>query len=557
MPNLNENLEKLENSVNEVDSLPATLEKLRVDTKELSSFLLGMRLKPIPLDMPQSLTTTEWLMSLTESVNQILEGYNDFDEKTKNALEKYASLLDEIILTMCDSMQQLKDNNDYLGSNIDTILYRTETVSSQVDDLDQRLTAYVTTGKTEDTELIGKINEIVAQWSKVLADISRNESGVSDALSAASNANKNIAVLQQNFASYKLNYDIIEERVNKLVKEMADINNTTLPDGLNAQITALEKSAQSLSSALDTNNSTIMRLNSAIETLQSHQSALESNVMQWQNQINLNGKMVTSLNDMTNDLKLKTQQLDNISTMAYNQTNVNTTLISKVASNQKRIIENSRSFSGTLYVTSAGRDALGQCFLREESGSYINAYTEVFGETSIGGLGFPNLCTIMDICQFSFTIQNAGIMKFAIKQPFGSIDTTEKFARGNYFKLSAGYHTIKYNIFNSENVETYFTPENPNVLLLCRVKDERVCERDVTDFTTVLPATSRMRTSRKTTQSADIVSASVNFGRENVFDIENRIYIPYEDDIESYTYFFAMLRSSDTCKFRIKIDDYN
>ena len=556
MSNLNENLEKLENSVNEVNSLPATLEKLRVDTKELSSFLLGMRLKPIPLDMPQSLTTTEWLMSLTESVNQILEGYNDFDEKTKTAIEKYATLLDEIILTMCDSMQQLKDNNDYLGSNIDTILYRTETVSSQVDDLDRRLTAYITTGATEDTELIGKIKDIVAQWSKVLADISRNENGVSDALSQIENANRNITLLQQNFASYKLNYDIIEDRLDNIIKEMANINNSQLPDGLNAQIDALEKSAQSLSTALDTSNSNITRLNSAIETLQSHQTALEENVLQWQSQINLNGKMISSLNDITSDLKLKTQQLDNISTMAYNQTNVNTTLISKVGSNQKRIIENSRSFSGTLYVTSAGSDALGQCFLREESGSYINAYTEVYGDTTIGGLGFPNLCTIMDICQFSFTMRNAGIMKFAVKQPFGSIDTTDRFARGNYFKLSAGYHTIKYNMFNSENVETYFTPENPNVLLLCRVKDERVCERDVTDFTSVLPATSRMRTSRKTTQNADIVSASVNLGRENVFDIENRIYIPYEDDMESYTYFFAMLRSSDTCKFRIKIDDF-
>ena len=153
-------------------------------------------------------------------------------------------------------------------------------------------------------------------------------------------------------------------------------------------------------------------------------------------------------------------------------------------------------------------------------------------------------------------MKNAGIAKFAVKQPFGSIDTSEKFARGNYFKLSSGYHTIKYNIFNNENVETYFTPENPNVLLLCRVKDERVCDREVTDFTPVTPTETRMRTSRKTTQSADIVSASVNLGSENVYDIVNRVYIPYEDDIKSYTYFFAMLRSSDTCKFRIKIDDF-
>ena len=556
MASVNENITEIKKDVNEINSLPATLEKLRVDTEELSSFLLGMRLKPVPLDMPQSLTTTEWLMALTENVNQILEGYNDFDEKTKVALEKYAKLLDEIVTSICATMQQLEDNNNYLGSNIDTILYRTETVSNQVDDLDRRLTAYITTGATEDTELIGKIKDIVAQWSKVLADISRNENGVSDALTQIENANRNITLLQQNFASYKLNYDIIEDRIDNLVKEMANINNSQLPNGLNAQISALEKSAQSLSTALDTSNSNITRLNSAIETLQSHQKALEENVLQWQNQINLNGKMISSLNEITSDLKLKTQQLDNISTMAYNQTNINSTLISQVGANQQRIIENARSFSGTLYVTSSGHDTLGNCFLREENGRYINAYTEVFGDSSIGGLSFPNLCTIMDICQFSFTMKNAGIAKFAVKQPFGSIDTSEKFARGNYFKLSSGYHTIKYNIFNNENVETYFTPENPNVLLLCRVKDERVCDREVTDFTNVTPTETRMRTSRKTIQSADIVSASVNLGSENVYDIVNRVYIPYEDDIKSYTYFFAVLRSSDTCKFRIKIDDF-
>ena len=556
MASVNENITEIKKDVNEINSLPATLEKLRVDTQELSSFLLGMRLKPVPLDMPQSLTTTEWLMALTENVNLILEGYNDFDEKTKTALEKYASLLDEIITSMCDTMQQLKDNNDYLGSNIDTILYRTDAVSSQVDDLDRRLTAYITTGATEDTELIGKIKDIVAQWSKVLADISRNEYGVSDSLSQIENANRNITLLQQNFASYKLNYDIIEDRIDNLVKEMANINNSQLPEGLNAQIDALEKSAKSLTTALDTSNSNITRLNSAIETLRSHQNALEENVLQWQNQINLNGKMISSLNEITGDLKLKTQQLDNISTIAYKQTNINSTLISQVGANQQRIIENARSFSGTLYVTSSGNDTLGNCFLREDNGRYINAYTEVFGDSSIGGLSFPNLCTIMDICQFSFTMRNAGIAKFAVKQPFGSIDTSEKFARGNYFKLSSGYHTIKYNIFNNENVETYFTPENPNVLLLCRVKDERVCDREVTDFTNVTPTETRMRTSRKTTQSADIVSASVNLGSENVYDIVNRIYIPYENDLKSYTYFFAMLRSSDTCKFRIKIDDF-
>ena len=215
MASVNENIIEIQKDVTEINSLPATLEKLRVDTQELSSFLLGMRLKPVPLDMPQSLTTTEWLMTLTENVNQILEGYNDFDEKTKVALEKYAKLLDEIITTICDTMQQLEDNNNYLGSNIDTILYRTDTVSNQVDDLDRRLTAYITTGATEDTELIGKIKNILAQWSKVLADISRNESGVSDALSQIENANRNIILLQQNFASYKLHYDIIENRIDK------------------------------------------------------------------------------------------------------------------------------------------------------------------------------------------------------------------------------------------------------------------------------------------------------------------------------------------------------
>ena len=556
MASVNENITEIQKDVNEINSLPETLEKLRVDTHELSNFLLGMRLKPVPLDMPQSLTTTEWLMTLTENVNQILDGYNDFDEKTKVALEKYGKLLDEIITTMCDTMQQIQDNNEYLGSNIDTILYRTDTVSSQLDDLDRRLTAYVSTGATEDTELIGQIKDIVSQWSKVLADIKRTENGVSDALSEIENANRNIALLQENFASYKLNYNIIEERINKLVKEMADINNNQLPDGLNAQIGALEKSAQSLSTALDTSNSNITRLNSAIETLQSHQSALEANVGQWQNQINLNGKMISSLNEITSDLKLKTQQLDNISTMAYNQTNINSTLISQIGANQQRIIENARSFSGTLYVTSAGHDNLGECFLRKDGNGYKNAYTEAYGDSSIGGLGFPNLCTIMDICQFTFTMRNAGIAKFAVKQPFSSIDTTEKFARGNYFKLSSGYHTIKYNIFNDENVETYFSPENQNVLLLCRVKDERVCDREITNFTEVMPTEGRMRTSRKTTQAADIVSASVNLGSENVYDIVNRIYIPYENDLESYTYFFAMLRSSDTCKFRIKIDDF-
>lgn len=556
MASVNENITEIQKDVNEINSLPETLEKLRVDTHELSNFLLGMRLKPVPLDMPQSLTTTEWLMTLTENVNQILDGYNDFDEKTKVALEKYGKLLDEIITTMCDTMQQIQDNNEYLGSNIDTILYRTDTVSSQLNDLDRRLTAYVSTGATEDTELIGQIKDIVSQWSKVLADIKRTENGVSDALSEIENANRNIALLQENFASYKLNYNIIEERINKLVKEMADINNNQLPDGLNAQIGALEKSAQSLSTALDTSNSNITRLNSAIETLQSHQSALEANVGQWQNQINLNGKMISSLNEITSDLKLKTQQLDNISTMAYNQTNINSTLISQIGANQQRIIENARSFSGTLYVTSAGHDNLGECFLRKDGNGYKNAYTEAYGDSSIGGLGFPNLCTIMDICQFTFTMRNAGIAKFAVKQPFSSIDTTEKFARGNYFKLSSGYHTIKYNIFNDENVETYFSPENQNVLLLCRVKDERVCDREITNFTEVMPTEGRMRTSRKTTQAADIVSASVNLGSENVYDIVNRIYIPYENDLESYTYFFAMLRSSDTCKFRIKIDDF-
>lgn len=556
MASVNENITEIQKDVNEINSLPETLEKLRVDTHELSNFLLGMRLKPVPLDMPQSLTTTEWLMTLTENVNQILEGYNDFDEKTKVALEKYGKLLDEIIITMCDTMQQIQDNNEYLGSNIDTILYRTDTVSSQLDDLDRRLTAYVSTGATEDTELIGQIKDIVSQWSKVLADIKRTESGVTDALSKIENANRNIALLQENFASYKLNYNIIEERIDKLVKEMSNINNNQLPDGLNAQISALEKSAQSLSTALDTSNSNITRLNSAIETLQSHQNALEANVGQWQNQINLNGKMISSLNEITSDLKLKTQQLDNISTMAYNQTNINSALISQIGANQQRIIENARSFSGTLYVTSAGHDNLGECFLREDGNGYKNAYTEAYGDSSIGGLGFPNLCTIMDICQFTFTMRNAGIAKFAVKQPFGSIDTTEKFARGNYFKLSSGYHTIKYNIFNNENVKTYFSPENQNVLLLCRVKDERVCDREITNFTEVMPTEGRMRTSRKTTQSADIVSASVNLGSENVYDIVNRIYIPYENDLESYTYFFAMLRSSDTCKFRIKIDDF-
>ena len=556
MASLENNLETLEKDKNDLNTLPSTLGKLKVDTLELTNFLCGMRLKPVPLDMPQSLTTTEWLMTLTENMNLVLEGYNDFDEKTKTAIEKTAALLDEIITSISESMQMLQDNNEYLNSNIETINYRSENVEKQVEELDQRLTAYITTGATEDTELIGKIKDIVAQWSKVLADISRNENGVSEALSKIENANRNIILLQQNFASYKLNYDIIEGRLNNLVKEMANINNSQLPNGLNAQISALEKSAQSLSTALDTSNSNITRLNSAIETLQSHQKALEENVLQWQNQINLNGKMISSLNEITSDLKLKTQQLDNISTMAYNQTNINSTLISQVGANQQRIIENARSFSGTLYVTSSGADTLGNCFLREENGRYINAYTEVFGDSSIGGLSFPNLCTIMDICQFSFTMRNAGIAKFAVKQPFGSIDKSEKFARGNYFKLSSGYHTIKYNIFNNENVETYFAPENTNVLLLCRVKDERVCDREVTDFTNVTPTETRMRTSRKKTQSADIVSASVNLGSENVYDIVNRVYIPYEDDIKSYTYFFAMLRSSDTCKFRIKIDDF-
>ena len=560
MASLENNLDTLQKDKNELNGLPATLEKLKVDTLQLSNFLCGMRLKPIPLDMPQTLTTTEWLMTLTENVNMILEGYNDFDEKTKTAIEKTAALLDEIITSISESMQMLQDNNEYLNSNIETINYRSENVEKQVEELDQRLTAYITTGTTVDTELVGQIKDIVNQWSKVLADISRNEFGISELTGDMEEINRTINNLQRDLSSYSLKASTLEKRLDAAIEEMGNTN-AQIPASLESQIYALKQASESLSIAMDTSKSNVARLNSAIETLQSHQSALETNVLQWQNQINLNTQMINSIQDITSDLKIKTTQIDQMAQVAKNQSDLNTKLISQVGSNQSRIIENARSFSGKVWVNSIGADALGECLLRvnpENKSEYINTYTETFGESGVGGLAFPTMTEIMKVCQFVFEMDNMGLMLFADKQPIGSIDSGEKFNRGNYFKLGAGYHTIRFTHYEKEGgVSIPFTPSNEDVIVLCRVKDERVAMQDVDSILdTKLATTDRQMTSRNTNAQGEFVAASVNFGTENTWELVNRIYIPYENDLSTYSYYFIMLRSSTDCYFKIQIDDY-
>ena len=117
----------LEEQVGELEEIKGNISKAEADVEQLGDFLKGMRLRPIPLDIPNALTTTEWLMELTKSVNTILQGYNDYDEQTKTALEQMIA--------------KIGDMTNFLKANYSSILDRYASLDNQASNYEKNVTA--------------------------------------------------------------------------------------------------------------------------------------------------------------------------------------------------------------------------------------------------------------------------------------------------------------------------------------------------------------------------------------------------------------------------------
>lgn len=442
----------LEEQVGELEEIKGNISKAEADVEQLGDFLKGMRLRPIPLDIPNALTTTEWLMELTKSVNTILQGYNDYDEQTKTALEEMIAKIGDMTNFLKATYSSMLDRYASLDNQASNYEKNVTSLSGQYSDLLTRVNNLALSGIDGD-EYVRKLDVLestVNMWQSTIDTHSSN-------LETLEN---NLRDLQLQLRNDFVSTDMLDTKIAWLTNQIQNSVDLSENETVSSILTELDK----------VNYEKYPELKSLYTAMKNQVDFDKQELDRWKMQVDTNEGLNAKTRELASSLnstqKAQGNMLQRLSIAEANLEGTVTRVngLATLANNTaNKVSEDIDSLKGTIWIKNDGQTSDGMCYQDFDHNTTIDF--QVLPNT----IEVPSNTHWLKFNQF-FYDEAIPVCEKIYNLPMynyggGSEASNRCGTNATFFKLGQGYHTIKiahYKYSSNGNLSAVHASEENN-----------------------------------------------------------------------------------------------
>ena len=538
---IEENLTEGNKLADSASAVGDKIQKIKLEVEKLNGMLCGFRLKPIPLDLPQQLTTTELLMNMSDTIDKLIDGYNNFDEQTKEALVQFGDILNNFCDTYDDSIRQLYMTDSRTYEQMTYLTGKINALEKSINTLDGTLKSYVSTGTTTDANLKKQLANVCQEWSGVKSAVNSLQQSDAQQNGKIVNILASIQKMQETIKQSDIYISGLETKINAILEKVNE-NNEDIDTDLQAQIDALTKAHTTLQTAQNQQLDVLTRLNATVETVAQHQEALEKNVSQWESQIAINNSTVEALKEIVSDLSAKQSQINELARKANVQSAKNEATIYNLKLAMEDIKLNTESFKGAFYFSAeAGRN--GDCF-KDGDGNKLNVISDNFKSTTFISNKLANMMAEAFNLYYISSVSTSNV-----RLPIDDINSNKTVNMGFFFRLTSGFHKLRFaRLADGETGHTLETGNNSHQIYIVK------CRYDVSTRKEMSPVSNTgLSPNFIATARMGFLPQDASFFASNRYAVCN-VYVS-DKEAEDYVYCFVCPKNDTDSIYVVGIDD--